>query len=133
MTDHNSNHFTGDPIVQKYLAEQVSENPNSAQIKALQNFVKKHLGSTFTGAVSWKKSRVGIYGTVAMPSDKGLHGRLVKDYSLYIEGWNLEDEKNGAHMGLRVDLQWQYKAGGSNGSGVGTIFVAEDGKVIGER
>ena len=63
----------------------------------------------------------------------GLHGALCKSYELSIRCSQVADDKNGSYWAYVFNLRWSYKSGGENGNGICTIWVTDEGKILGSR
>lgn len=63
----------------------------------------------------------------------GIHGALCKSYELSIRTSQVSDDENGSYWAYRFDLSWAYKNGGTNGNSICTIWVTDEGKILGSR
>ena len=114
----------------QYLTENVSL-PAPVQAAITEEF-KKH-SKVNLGRVSY--GRIGSNDAAAdihLTPGNGLHDSLVKGYTLKIRAnkTTKADPTHGEYYVVEYNLNWDYKNGGSNGKGVGTLFVKPDGTVI---
>lgn len=114
--------------IQGFLNEsKTAFEANPKQIKAIEDWIKRKIK---------KQVRLGPGPRGTMVSKvqiDGAHGELCSSYEVSGTVWDASNEEHPNTAGARFDLNWKYKAGGSNGTGLGAIFLDADGKIIQEH
>lgn len=99
---------------------------------ALGTFVGQELKKYLKVAVKIPEPSGNAAHEISLKPD-GLHGALCKSYELSIRCSQVSDDKNGSYWAYRFSLSWSYKNGGSNGKSICTIWVTDEGKILGSR
>lgn len=114
--------------IQGFLNEATALEPNKAQMKTIEGWVRKKLG--LSRDPTFKQSGKDFHAPI---TPDGAHGKLCKEYRLDLTLWDASNEARRPNiLAAKVHLRWSYKSGGSNGDGVGTIYMDVDGKIIHE-
>lgn len=120
---------------EEYMAtrpEVVTENAATwaqAPEKTVQDFIKKQIDINIK---VWPLGDKGVHKYKMTPV-KSPHGNLCSSYTVSLDAGMVKDAKHGEYWSVRVNLNWEYKDGATNGTEVGTIFVSNTGTVIATR
>lgn len=117
---------------------------DEALLEAKENEVLQEAAGAFSTLVGTElKKYIKVPVKIPAPTDKGshsvevkpdgIHGALCKDYTIEIRFGKVSDKENGEYYAVDFHLRWNYKAGGSNGKGICTVWATEAGEIIGSR